>query len=283
MSYVSNRHLTNVKGRIEYISNPKNQENIVDFYNSKDMNFWNQLAKENQESFKENSKSKNGNYKPVEAREFIIALPQNVDTTNLCKILCDDFKNRYGVECACAIHYKAKENNLYAHLIYAERELLPEPITVEQRVAPRTYYYDAKGKHCRKADAVKVVPKGTIYEKGRTRYFANKKDFFNMGFVKDYKEHIENIFNLQSFDKTRHFATKHIGKHNPKAEYILEYNTLVTEINEYFDIIEKEYNLKGQTPKQVFCNIIGSNKLYVPQNEKIKEVFEKFKELYPLS
>lgn len=168
MSYVSNRHLTNVKGRIDYISNPKRQENIVDFYNSKDMNFWNQLAKENQEQFKITSHAKK-NEKPVEAREFIIALPQNVDTTNLCKILCDDFKNRYGVECACAIHYKAKENNLHAHLIYAERELLPEPITVEQRVAPRTYYYDAKGKKCKKADAVKVVPKGTILEKGRTR------------------------------------------------------------------------------------------------------------------
>ena len=39
-----------------------------------------------------------------------------------------------------------------------------------------------------------------------------------MGFVKDYKEHFENGFNLPSFDKTRHFATKHIGKNNPKAE-----------------------------------------------------------------
>lgn len=192
MSYVSNRHLTNVKGRIDYISNPKRQENIIDFYNSKDINFWNQLAIENQEQFKITSHAKK-NEKPVEAREFIIALPQNIDTTNLCKTLCDDFKNRYGVECACAIHYKAKENNLHAHLIYAERELLPEPITVEQRVAPRTYYYDAKGKKCKKADAIKVVPKGTILEKGRTKYFANKKDFFNMGFVKDYKNILKMI------------------------------------------------------------------------------------------
>ena len=45
---------------------------------------------------------------------------------------------------------------------------------------------------------------------------------------------------------------------------------------------EKEYHLNGQTPKQVFCDIIGSNKVYVPQNEEIKEVFGKFKELYPL-
>ena len=35
-----------------------------------------------------------------------------------------------------------------------------------------------------------------------------------MGFVKDYKEHFENGFNLPSFDKTRHLATKHIGKNN---------------------------------------------------------------------
>ena len=84
MSYVSNRHLTNVKGRIDYISNPKRQENIVDFYNSKDMNFWNQLAKENQEQFKITSHAKK-NEKPVEAREFIIALPQMLTPPTFAK------------------------------------------------------------------------------------------------------------------------------------------------------------------------------------------------------
>lgn len=85
MSYVSNRNLTNVVGRIDYISNPKRQENIVDFYNSQDNNFWQQLALENQEQFKTSSNSKIANRKAAEAREFIIALPQDIDTTNLAE------------------------------------------------------------------------------------------------------------------------------------------------------------------------------------------------------
>ena len=150
MSYVSNRNLTNVVGRIDYISNPKRQENIVDFFNLQNNDFWVQLALENQEQFKASSNSKRANRKAAEAREFIIGLPQNIDTENLAERLCNDFKNKYGVDCACAIHYKAKEDNMHAHLIYSERERLSEPLVVEQKVAPRTYYYDAKGKKCKK-------------------------------------------------------------------------------------------------------------------------------------
>ena len=195
MSYVSNRKLTNVIGRLDYISNEERQENIVEFYNSQDLDFWKKLAKENREQFKITSHAKR-NRKPVEAREFIIALPQNIDTRNLAKELCDDFYQKYGVYCACAIHYKSKNNNLHAHLIFSERETLSEPKIVEKRVAPRTYYYNAQGKKCKKTDAVKVVPKGTVLQKGCTRYFDNKKDFYSMPFVKEYKNHIENELNL---------------------------------------------------------------------------------------
>lgn len=282
MSYVSNRNLSNVVGRIDYISNPERQENIVDFYNSKDMSFWQQLAIENREQFKKTSHAKRGR-KPVEAREFIIALPQDINTTDLAKELCDDFQKRYGVYCTCAIHYKSKENNLHAHLIFSERELLEKPVIEGQKVAPRTYYYDAKGNKCKKADAVKIVPKGTVIQKGCTRYFDNKKDFFSMSFVKDYKNHLENELNLPKFDVSRHFPTKHIGKNNPKSEYVSEYNKLIGELNKYFDLVEGEYNLEGRTPKQVFCEMLGSNRLYIPQIEQIKEFFVEFGKLYPLN
>ena len=105
MSYVSNRNLTNVVGRIDYISNSDRQENIIDFCNLQNNDFWVQLAQENQEQFKASSNSKRANRKAAEAREFIIALPQDIDTTNLAETLCLDFKNKYGVDCACAIHY----------------------------------------------------------------------------------------------------------------------------------------------------------------------------------
>ena len=281
MSYVSNRNLSNVVGRIDYISNPDRQENIVDFYNSQNNLFWKQLAKENREQFKITSHAKR-NRRPVEAREFIIALPQNIDTRNLAKELCDDFYQRYGVYCACAIHYKSKNDNLHAHLIFSERETLSEPKIVEKRVAPRTYYYNAQGKKCKKADAVKVVPKGTVLQKGYTRYFDNKKDFYSMPFVKEYKNHIETELNLPKFDITRHFPTRHIGKNNPKSELFSEYNELISELNYYFDQVEMEYNLGGMTPKQKFCEMICENKLYIPQIDDIKEFMEKFKKEYPL-
>lgn len=297
MSYVSNRNLTNVVGRIDYISNEERQENIVEFYNSQDLDFWKNLAKENREQFKITSHAKR-NRKPVEAREFIVALPQNIDTNGLAKFICDDFYKKYGVYCACSIHKKAlrdengniikDENgktiyNLHFHLIYAERELLPEPKIVETRVTPRTYYYDAQGKKCKKADAVKIVPKGTVLQKGYTRYFDNKKDFFSMPFVKEYKNHIENELNLPKFDIERHFPTRHIGKNNPKSELFSEYNELISELNDYFDLVEVEYNLDGMTPKQKFCELIGSSKLYMPQIDEIKGFMDEFMKLYPLT
>lgn len=280
MSYVSNRNLSNVVGRIDYISNEDRQENIVDFYNSQDLDFWKKLAKENREQFKVYAKKGN---KAVEAREFIIALPQDINTNSLAKKLCDDFYQKYGVYCACAIHYKSKNDNLHAHLIFSERELLPEPKVVETRVTPRTYYYNAEGKKCKKAEAVKIVPKGTVLQKGCTRYFENKKDFFSMSFVNNYKNHIENELNLPKFDTSRHFPTKHIGKNNAKGEFVSEYNELINELNHYFDQVEGIYDFDGKTPKQKFCELTGENRLYVPQIDKIRNFFNDFEILYPLN
>ena len=51
--YLDSRKLTNVKGRINYITDKKRQENIVDYYNTTDEVFWKMLAKENRERHKE--------------------------------------------------------------------------------------------------------------------------------------------------------------------------------------------------------------------------------------
>ena len=50
--YLDSRKLTNVKGRINYITDKKRQENIVDYYNTTDEVFWKMLAKENRERHK---------------------------------------------------------------------------------------------------------------------------------------------------------------------------------------------------------------------------------------
>ena len=267
--YCSARKLTNVKGRLDYISNPARQEYIEGYYNTADYSFWELLADESQQQF---AKKVNRKGKCCEAREFIIAIPQDYQIT--AEELAKWFRANYGVECAVALHWKESTQNFHAHLIYAERTLLPEPERIEHK---RAYYYDADGKKCKKADAVRCVPKGV-----ETRYFtAKNKMFESTNFALSFKNTILDCFGLDHFDSTRHFATKHIGKENPKAEYIEAYNTLVGDLNAYFDLFEEINGLKelnGSTPKQVFCEHLKGY-----DTDEIKQEFAKFKELHPIS
>ena len=143
--YLDSRKLTNVKGRIKYITNKDKQENIVNYFNTADNEFWKMLAKENQERHRQ---VKAGG-KCCEARELIIGIPQNATIT--AEQMCNTFKNKYGVECSCAIHQNNKEGiiNKHCHLIFSERVKLDVPEIVAEKRAARTYYYDEKGNKCK--------------------------------------------------------------------------------------------------------------------------------------
>lgn len=251
--YLSSRKLTNVKGRISYITDKKRQENIVDYYNTTDNEFWRILAKENQERHKE---VKAGG-KCCEARELIVGIPRDSKIT--AEEMCNDFKQKYKVECACAIHQNNKKGiiNKHCHLIFAEREKQKEPIITEEKRAMRTYYYDDKGRKCKKDDAVKVVKKGTVLQKGVTRYFTDKNDFFkSQKFVYDckqffLKEKLGIDWSFEIDQQNKELAEKHIGKNNPKEEYIRQNNNLKGTIKDVCKagdfIFESD---KGQTLKK---------------------------------
>lgn len=226
--YLSSRKLSNVKGRINYITNERKQENIVDYYNTTDNEFWEMLASENRARHKE----VNAGGKCCEAREFIIGIPQDSNIT--AQQMCNIFKNKFKVECTCAIHQNNKNGvvNRHCHLIFSERRKLEQPEIVEEKRATRTYYYDSKGNKCKKADSVKVVKKGDILKKSKTRYFTDKNDFFkSQKFVYDCKElFLKNTLNLEwSFEsekRDKELSEKHIGKNNPNEEYIKYNNEL---------------------------------------------------------
>lgn len=226
--YLSSRKLTNVKGRLKYISDEGRQENIIDYYDTADSEFWKILAKESQLRHKE----VNARGKCCEARELIIGIPYELDVT--AKQLCDIFKTKYNVECSCAIHQNNKKGiiNKHCHLIFSERRRLAEPQIVEEKRASRTYYYNEKGIKCKKADAVKIVKKGDLIQKGTTRHFSDKDDFFkSQKFVYDCKElFLNNTFRLNwslKIEKAnKDLSQKHIGKNNPKTEYIKQNNAL---------------------------------------------------------
>lgn len=230
--YLSSRKLGNVKGRIKYMTDKKKQENIVDYYNTTNNDFWRMLAKESRERHKE---TKAGG-KCCEARELIIGIPPISNIS--AKDICNTFKNRYGVECACAIHYNKRDKieNKHCHLIFSEREKLKEPKIEEEKRAIRTYYYDEKGKKCRKAEAVKTIKKGTLLQKSTTRYFSDKNEHFkSQKFIYECKEMIlkellKIDWSLRAEKQNKELSEKHIGKNNPRKEYIRQNNKLKQEL-----------------------------------------------------
>ena len=74
-SFIRQSKLSDVAGRIDYISNPKRQEYLYETYQTEGATpeFWKNLARENQLDFKASGSAG----KCIEGREFIIALPES--------------------------------------------------------------------------------------------------------------------------------------------------------------------------------------------------------------
>ena len=228
--------LSDVRGRITYISSHAKQENLYAVYETTDRHYWTELAKCNQQEFQRSGTEG----KCIEAREFIIALPESFpnlyDPDKLLQLFTDRFKEKYGVECVSALHHNKRKTNYHIHLIFSERERLPEPI---EKTATRNMFYDEQGKHVRTKKEIldengnvrkgcKIVKKGEVYE---LNLFTTKNKLFKQDeFVDKVKHFYTDLINtLVMDDKEKqhvfdanglYLATKKIGKNNPKAEQI---------------------------------------------------------------
>lgn len=235
-SFIQMSKLSNVKGRISYISDPKRQEHLyATFATREDMTFWNDLAKECQEEFKRYGTEG----KCIEARELIIALPEEYtqfDPNRVLREFTEQFKKRYDVECVSALHHNKTRKNYHIHLIFSERRLLPEP---EVKIATRSVFYDELGKRVRTKkeitgedgkirDGCTIIKKGEAYE---SHLFTVKDEAFkNELFLDEAKHFYTALINrhiqdperrLKVFDPNSvYLPTKKIGKNNPKAAEI---------------------------------------------------------------
>jgi hypothetical protein len=109
--------LTDLKRRIDYVTNPDRQEHLYATYNTTDNQFWKLLAKENQEDFKRSGTKGTC----IEARELIIALPEDFiqyDKKWLLQTVVDYFKQEYGVECFSGLHHNKTLSNYHIHMIF---------------------------------------------------------------------------------------------------------------------------------------------------------------------
>lgn len=234
-SFIQISKLTNLKGRISYISSHARQENLYAVFETVDRKFWRELANCNQEEFlKSGSEGK-----CIEARELIIALPESFveySPNRLLEVFTDHFKQNYGTECIAASHHNKRKTNYHIHLIFSERKLLEEPM---EKIASRNMFYDENGKHVRTKKEIldedgqirsgcKIILKGEVYER---KIFTIKDSRFKSenfldGVKKSYTDLI-NIYVRSDKDKLKTFERngaylpmKKIGKNNPKAEQI---------------------------------------------------------------
>ena len=235
-SFIQMSKLSNVKGRISYISDPKRQEHLyATFSTREDMTFWNDLAKECQDEFKRFGTEG----KCIEARELIIALPEEYtqyDPQMVLRSFTQEFKKRYDVECVSALHHNKTKRNYHIHLIFSERRLLQEP---DIKIATRNVFYDELGKRVRTKKEITgedgkiregctVIKKGEVYE---SHLFTQKDEMFkNKLFLDEVKQFYTALINrhiedpehrLKVFDPNSvYLPTKKIGKNNPKAAEI---------------------------------------------------------------
>lgn len=248
--------LHDVCGRVDYISSPERQENLMATATTTgNPDFWHQLANDSQVAFLKTG-SKTGNNKCCEGREIIGDLPNSAlerDLDVVAASLATDFKNQTGAECTVAIHLNKAQNNLHFHLIYAERELLKAPAI---KVADRNAWIDENGIRKRTKKEIldddgqlrpgcKIIRKGEILEE---RYFGEKNPMFkDMGWLYSYKQHLADWINQELdpdekrmvFDRNGpYLAQKHQGRGKPKnreeydkAVWIRNWNIQVKHFN----------------------------------------------------
>ncbi len=250
-SFIQMSKLSNVKGRISYVTSPARQENLYATYHTADAAFWTSLARENQQEFKRSGTEGTC----IEAREFIIALPEKFTRYDPQRVLAkftEEFQRRYNVECVSGLHHNKAKTNYHIHLIFSERRLLPEPVV---KVATRSMFYDETGKHVRTKKEITgkdgrirpgctVIKKGEVYE---SHMFSVKDARFKQeGFVAEVKEFYTGLINryisdpeqqLKVFDpQSVYLPTKKIGKNNPRAEEIKADNAARQEWNRTADM-----------------------------------------------
>lgn len=291
-SFIRMTKLSNLSGRIDYITSDKRQENLyATFATTDERGFWRQLSRCNQEEFKKSGTDG----KCIEARELIIALPESFrfyDPEAIPDRFCRSFKRMYGVDCIAALHHNKRKTNLHLHLIFAERTKLKEP---GEKIAARSMFYNEDGKHVRTKKEIvdadgnvrkgcKIIAKGEVYE--RTIFSIKNKRFKSEEFLDEVKVQFTELINnmvpnqkekLTVFQKNgMYLATKKIGKNNPLKKEIAEENAIRQKWNATVDHalvagVEKEDILETKK-KQISDRMKLSCDLYGYKPEKFSGI-----------
>lgn len=298
--YARQAPLSDACGRADYISSEHRQENLMATATTiSQPDYWQLLSADSQAAFRQAGGSKTREdgkeLKACEAREIHVQLPnsalERMQADRLARKIANDFRSQYGVDCLVAIHYNKKKNNLHCHIMFSERQQLPEP---DIKIADRNVFLDATGTRKRTKKEIldadgQLLPGCSIVKKGEVwsaRYFGDKNPMFaEKAWMDEYRHYMADWINenLQPdelrtvYDKNGpYLAQKHIGKGTPAAkEAALQgWNYLAKQFNQMLDagVMTPEEGLEFKTRIM----------LSPDQNQELKAVLaELSREMYP--
>lgn len=257
---VRTQKITNGRGSIKYITQTSKGE-ILASYSTQSLQEWEILFDYNQQKFEEekskgnwvmNQKSSDGKEaKAVEAKMFVVALPNDKAKQNpeeLVKELADDWVSEHQTDCYIALHWNKTHTNLHAHILASERK---KKESKEVKRAKRNRYYNAAGKECKKADAVRIVHKGDIISGQNELYESGKIDLKSKEALERIKEHYSKLLGTEMFkDDGLHIPQQHLPRINERSsEEVLEdyerkreYNAAVKEFNDIVEALKENHH-----------------------------------------
>ena len=199
--------------------------------------------------------------KCIEARMYVVAFPNEManfpckyngqvvnNEMELAKAIANDWRNTYGTDCYVAIHWNKSHTNFHAHILVSER-IKKESSEIKR--AKRNRYYDANGKECKKADAVRIVRKGDIIRGQNELYESRKLDFYKEDTLNHIKEHYSKILGTELYKEDGiHLPQTHLPRINERSsEEVLEeyerkreYNAAVKEFNEIVETLKENHH-----------------------------------------
>lgn len=272
---VRTQKITNGRGSIKYITKTSDGE-ILASYSTQSMQEWEILFDYNQQKFAE-EKAK-GNWmmdqissdgkeaKAVEAKMFVVALPNEKAKQNpeeLVKELADDWVSTHQTDCYIALHWNKTHTNLHAHILASERK---KKESKEVRRAKRNRYYNAEGKECKKADAVRIVHKGDVISGQNELFESGKIDLKSQNALDQIKEHYSKLLGTELFkDDGLHLPQTHLPRINERSsEEVLadyerkrEYNAAVKEFNDIVDALKENHHeeMLNNEIKPIVCEV----------------------------
>jgi len=298
--YIKATPLSDVNGRVGYVSSPERQEFLEAVHNTTDSEFWKGLAHHCQEQAKY-SKSK----KPCEAREFMCSLDNSLseyDAAQLAEKISDTVKAMTNTENLVALHWNKKGNNYHCHIIVAENQEVN--VVKEGAVLTKDTYYGADGKRSIKSKCIdpetkELLPGCRLLKKGERKIdfvrFGPKIDLSSRDFSKRLKSEMVILQNeLLGKEKYKifendgiHIAQQHVGKGMPadlkeaieaKNALIKEYNMAVDKYQELAAAVSESEALRAQEELKEVRSEIKTHAMTDRWLEVIQLYIRKFRE-----